>query len=195
MIGEITDFVLRRAMTETKDIALPIAVNASAHDFANPDFVPRVREALAFTGFDPCRLEVEVTETAILANEHQVRQNIEELHLAGVKIALDDFGSGYANLQHLRRFPFDRLKIDRELINDCSRNVQAATIIHAMVSIGRALGMQVTVEGVETERDREFLKIAGVHSMQGLLFDMPLPVAKLCAMMQRQAPVVSSSAA
>ncbi|HTV28641.1 MAG TPA: EAL domain-containing protein, partial [Xanthobacteraceae bacterium] len=188
LIGEITDFVLRRAMSETKEIDLPIAVNASAHDFASEDFVPRVRRALSATGFDPRRLEIEVTETAILANQDQVRRNMEELHEAGVTIALDDFGAGHANLQHVRRFPFDRLKIDRELITDCSRDVQAATLVHAVVSVGRALGMQVTAEGVETERDWQFLKIGGVHTMQGWLFGKPIPCAELRAMVRRKLP-------
>jgi EAL domain-containing protein (putative c-di-GMP-specific phosphodiesterase class I)/CheY-like chemotaxis protein len=195
LIGQITDFVLHRAMVETKEINLPIAINASAHDFANANFVPRVRKALAATGFDANRLEIEVTETAILANQEQVRRNMEELHHAGVTIALDDFGAGHANLQHVRRFPFDRLKIDRELITDCSRDVQAATLVHAVVSVGRALGMQVTAEGVETEHDWQFLRIGGVHTMQGWLFSKPISCAELQAMAQQKSPYSPARAA
>jgi EAL domain-containing protein (putative c-di-GMP-specific phosphodiesterase class I) len=157
--------------------------------------VPQVYEALAASGFDPRRLEIEVTETAILANPEQVRRNMDQLRLAGVTIALDDFGAGHANLQHVRRFPFDRLKVDRELINDCSRDVQAATLVHAVVSVGRALGMQVTAEGVETERDWQFLKIGGVHTMQGWLFSKPISFAELRALVRRKSPLSPVQAA
>jgi EAL domain-containing protein (putative c-di-GMP-specific phosphodiesterase class I) len=100
---------------------------------------------------------------------------MESLRALGVKIALDDFGAGYSSLQHLRRFPFNKLKIDREFITDCTAEVQSATVIHAVASIGRALGMKVIAEGVETENAARFLKIAGVHALQGYLFGKPVP--------------------
>jgi EAL domain-containing protein (putative c-di-GMP-specific phosphodiesterase class I) len=108
------------------------------------------------------------------------------LHELGLKIALDDFGVGYSSLSHLRLFPFDKLKIDRAFVTGCAENVQSATLVHAVVSIGRALGMKVVAEGVETEAQRKFLKVAGVHAMQGYLFARPEPVdalkARLAAM-------------
>ncbi len=99
----------------------------------------------------------------------------------GLKVALDDFGAGYSSLGHLRRYPFDKLKIDREFVIDCTRDVQSATVVHAVVSIGRALGMKVVAEGVETEQQRQFLKIAGVHAMQGFLFGKPMSIEALRA--------------
>ena len=126
---------------------------------------------------------MEITETAILNNEDQVRENMNALRAMGLKVALDDFGAGYSSLGHLRRYPFDKLKIDREFVIDCTGDVQSATVVHAVVSIGRALGMKVVAEGVETEQQRQFLKIAGVHAMQGYLFGKPMPIAALKTLM------------
>ncbi|OYX32696.1 MAG: hypothetical protein B7Y99_08145 [Caulobacterales bacterium 32-69-10] len=180
----VRGFVRGRAVAETADIPhLQVAFNASALEFIDEGIVERIQGLLDRTGFDPKRLEVEITETAILNNEDQVRENMNALRAMGLKVALDDFGAGYSSLGHLRRYPFDKLKIDREFVVDCTRDVQSATVVHAVVSIGRALGMKVVAEGVETEQQRQFLKIAGVHAMQGYLFGKPMPIADLKAMM------------
>ena len=179
-IRRLTNWVVEHALTETADLAgLQVAFNASAIEFAEPDMVERMQRLVARTGFDPYRLEVEITETAILENEDQVRENMSALRAMGMKMALDDFGAGYSSLGHLRRYPFDKLKIDRAFIVDCTRDAQSATVVHAVVSIGRALGMKVVAEGVETEQQRQFLKIAGVHAMQGFLFGRPAPIEVL----------------
>jgi EAL domain-containing protein (putative c-di-GMP-specific phosphodiesterase class I)/signal transduction histidine kinase/CheY-like chemotaxis protein len=180
MIGRVTHWVLNRAMTETRDLGdFTISFNASAVEFADPSFVDELSVQIARCGFDPHRLEIEVTETAVLAEEDEVRRNMARLHEIGLKIALDDFGVGYSSLSHLRLFPFDKLKIDRAFVTGCAENIQSATLVHAVVSIGRALGMKVVAEGVETEAQRKFLKVAGVHAMQGYLFAKPEPVAAL----------------
>jgi diguanylate cyclase len=129
--------------------------------------------------FDPRRLEVEITETAILSEGDEVRRSMDRLHAMGVKIALDDFGVGYSSLSHLQLYPFDKLKIDRMFVNRCSDDVQSATLVHALVSIGRALGMKVVAEGVEDEMQRKFLRATGAHAMQGFLFGRPVPIAEL----------------
>jgi len=175
MIGPITQWVMERAMIEMSDVPIPVAVNASAIDFATEDFVPKVKALLDKYNFEPSRLEIEITETALLEQQDRVKANMDRLRALGVKIALDDFGAGYSSLQHLRRFPFNKLKIDKEFITDCTAEVQSATVIHAVASIGRALGMKVVAEGVETENAARFLKIAGVHSLQGFLFGKPVP--------------------
>ena len=105
----------------------------------------------------------------------------------GVKIALDDFGVGYSSLSHLRLFPFDKLKIDRLFITSRSRDAESATVVHGVISIGRALGMKVVAEGVETETQMKFLKVAGVHAMQGYLTGKPMLVADLRARLADQA--------
>jgi len=182
MIGRVTHWVLNRAMRETRDLGdFTISFNASAVEFADPSFVDELSVMIARCGFDPHRLEIEVTETAVLAEEDEVRRNMARLHELGLKIALDDFGVGYSSLSHLRLFPFDKLKIDRAFVTGCAENVQSATLVHAVVSIGRALGMKVVAEGVETEAQRKFLKVAGVHAMQGYLFARPEPVEALKA--------------
>jgi EAL domain-containing protein (putative c-di-GMP-specific phosphodiesterase class I)/CheY-like chemotaxis protein len=175
LIGTLTNWVIDRAMLEMAGAPTPVAVNASAIDFATDDFVPHVEMLLKKHRFDPARLEIEITETALLEHQDKVKANMESLRALGVKIALDDFGAGYSSLQHLRRFPFNKLKIDREFITDCTAEVQSATVIHAVASIGRALGMKVIAEGVETENAARFLKIAGVHALQGYLFGKPVP--------------------
>ena len=180
MISRVTHWVLNRAMTETRDLGdFTISFNASAVEFADPSFVDELSVLIARCGFSPHRLEIEVTETAVLAEEDEVRRNMARLHEIGLKIALDDFGVGYSSLSHLRLFPFDKLKIDRAFVTGCAENVQSATLVHAVVSIGRALGMKVVAEGVETEAQRKFLKVAGVHAMQGYLFARPEPVEAL----------------
>jgi EAL domain-containing protein (putative c-di-GMP-specific phosphodiesterase class I) len=183
VIGALTDWVFDRTMAEMNGVTIPVAVNASAIDFAKEDFVPKVKALLERHRFDPARLEVEITETALLEQQDRVKDNMDRLRALGAKIALDDFGAGYSSLQHLRRFPFDKLKIDREFITDCTAEVQSATVIHAVTSIGRALGMKVVAEGVETENIARFLKIAGVHALQGYLFGEPVLREELLALL------------
>lgn len=188
-IERLTDWVIRRAMAETADLAgLKVSFNASALEFADAKIVQRTAALAEAAGFDLRRLEVEITETAILAGEEQVRANMSALRELGMTVALDDFGAGYSSLGHLRRYPFDKLKIDRGFVVDCTRDVQSATVVHAVVSIGRALGMRVVAEGVETEQQRQFLKIAGVHAVQGFLFGRPAPIEALRDQLARPPP-------
>jgi EAL domain-containing protein (putative c-di-GMP-specific phosphodiesterase class I)/signal transduction histidine kinase/DNA-binding response OmpR family regulator len=180
LIRDITGWVLDQAMGETKDLdGLTVAVNASAVEFGDPAFADELAVIVARHVFDPRRLEVEITETAILSEGDEVRRSMDRLHAMGVKIALDDFGVGYSSLSHLQLYPFDKLKIDRMFVNRCSDDVQSATLVHALVSIGRALGMKVVAEGVEDEMQRKFLRATGAHAMQGFLFGRPVPIAEL----------------
>ena len=170
-IGPITRWVLGQAMDEMRELEdLRVGFNASALEFTNPAFVDEIAGLVSARGFDPTRLEIEVTETAILADAEVVHRNMEGLHALGVRIALDDFGAGYSSLNHLRLFPFDTLKIDKAFIDECSHSPQSAALIHAVVGLGKALGMKVVAEGVETEKQQTFLRIAGVDAMQGYLF-------------------------
>jgi EAL domain-containing protein (putative c-di-GMP-specific phosphodiesterase class I)/signal transduction histidine kinase len=179
-IADVTAWVVDRVLAETQYLSgLQVSFNASALEFADKSFVDRLLAAVADTGYDARRLEVEITETAILHHETPVLESMQRLHAAGIGVALDDFGAGYSSLSHLRRYPFDKLKIDREFITDCSRDMESATVVHAVVSIGRALGMKVIAEGVETETQRNFLRIAGVYAMQGYLFGKPMPIDSL----------------
>ena len=180
LISELTHWVLARAMQETAVLGdVTVSFNASAGEFADPDFVDTLAMLIARCRFDPHRLEIEVTETAVLTEEDEVRTNMGRLHDLGLKIALDDFGVGYSSLSHLRLFPFDKLKIDRAFVAGCAENVQSATLVRAVAQIGTALGMKVVAEGVETEAQHQFLRSAGVHGMQGYLFAKPEPIEAL----------------
>jgi len=182
LIRPITRWVLDRVLQETA--ALPdvkVGFNASALEFADPTFAEEVTEAIARHGYDPTRLEIEVTETAILVDGGEVHHTMERLHALGVRIALDDFGAGYSSLNHLRLYPFDGLKIDKSFVAECSSDTEAAALILAVVGLGKALGMTVTAEGVETEQQRAFLQVAGVDVLQGFLFGEPMALADLKA--------------
>jgi two-component system sensor histidine kinase BarA len=194
LMRPITQWVLANVMRETADLTgLSVGFNASAVEFADPTFVDDIAALISSSGFDPGRLEIEITETAILNDGEEVRHSIARLHDLGVRIALDDFGVGYSSLSHLRMFAFDKLKIDRAFITDCTAGVADATLVHAVISVGRALGMKVVAEGVETEAQRNFLKVAGVHAMQGYLFGKPEPVEALRAYLAQQTPQAASA--
>lgn len=180
LVERITAVMVETVCRETVDWPVTVSFNASALEFHKEDFIERLTRAIDVSGYDPSRLEVEITETAILTEHEAIVANMRRLQSMGVKIALDDFGAGYSSLNHLRLFPFDKLKIDRDFVVNCT-DAQSATIVHAVVSIGRALGMKVCAEGVETEMQRQFLKVAGVHMMQGWLFGRPAPAAEVAA--------------
>jgi len=152
---------------------LTVAVNVSPLQFRRSDFVDVVERILAETDFAANRLELELTESTLLGNLETAELSMLRLKAIGVRFALDDFGTGYSSLLYLRRFPFDRLKIDSSFVRSIELAPDAAAIVHAVVSLGRGLGMKVTAEGVETAEQHLFLRAAGVHSMQGYRFGKP----------------------
>ncbi|MDQ7812209.1 EAL domain-containing protein, partial [Brevundimonas sp.] len=178
-VERLTDFVLDRAMQVVGTRPdIKVSINASAGEFQRRDFASRVRAAGLRNGFPLDRLEVEVTETAILDID-MARPTIDSLNELGVGVALDDFGSGYTSLHALRELRFSTLKIDRSFVERCLDDTASAAIIHAVISVGRSLGMQVVCEGVETEEQSKFLRTAGVHMIQGYIYSRPLPFADL----------------
>jgi diguanylate cyclase (GGDEF)-like protein len=182
LIVQLGEWVLRRACLDGKawpDIS--VAVNVSPLQFRRTEFVDVVERILAETGFDPTRLELEVTESTLLGNVDTAELAMFRLKALGVQLALDDFGTGYSSLLYLRRFPFDKLKIDRSFVLSIERAADAAAIVHAVVSLGRGLGMKVTAEGVETAEQHLFLRAAGVHTMQGFRFGYPGSAAEVSA--------------
>ena len=160
---------------------LTVAVNVSPLQFRRADFVDRSSASSTETGFDPTRLELELTESVLLGNVDSAEAAMLRLKALGVRLALDDFGTGYSSLLYLRRFPFDKLKIDRSFVRSIEKAADAAAIVHAIVSLGRGLGMKVTAEGVETADQHLFLRAAGVHFMQGYRFGKPMPAADITA--------------
>ncbi len=180
LIIELGEWVLRRACLDGKAWpGLTVSVNVSPLQFRRPDFVEMVERILAETEFDPASLELEVTESTLLGNMDSAEAAMHRLKALGVRLALDDFGTGYSSLLYLRRFPFDKLKIDRSFVLSIERAPDAAAIVHAVVSLGRGLGMKVTAEGVETAEQHLFLRAAGVHSLQGYRFGQPQPADEI----------------
>jgi diguanylate cyclase (GGDEF)-like protein len=180
LIIDLGEWVLRRACLDGKAWPhLTMAVNVSPLQFRRADFVEVVERTLAETGFDASRLELEVTESTLIGNVESAQAAMNRLKALGVKLALDDFGTGYSSLQYLRRYPFDRLKIDHSFVRSIENAAEAAAIVHAVVSLGRGLGMKVTAEGVETAEQHLFLRAAGVHAMQGYRFGRPVPAEEV----------------
>jgi diguanylate cyclase len=182
LIVELGEWMLRRACLEgAKWPNLTVAVNVSPLQFRRSDFVDVVERILKETDFDPSRLELELTESTLLGNLETAELSMLRLKAIGVRFALDDFGTGYSSLLYLRRFPFDKLKIDSSFVRSIETAPDAAAIVHAVVSLGRGLGMRVTAEGVENAEQHLFLRAAGVHSMQGYRFGRPGPPADISA--------------
>src|SRR5712691_3809293 len=179
LIVALGEWALRRACVTASGWPVALAVNVSPLQFRQPDFVEMVQRILAETGFDPSRLELEITESTLLGNVEGAESAMHRLKALGVRLALDDFGTGYSSLLYLRRFPFDKLKIDRSFIRNIESAAEAAPIVHAIVSLGRGLGMKVTAEGVETSEQHLFLRAAGVHFMQGFRFGKPESAAAI----------------
>ena len=182
LIIELGEWMLRRACLDGRDWpGLTVAVNVSPLQFRRSDFVDVVERILKETNFDASRLELELTESTLLGNLETAELSMLRLKAIGVRFALDDFGTGYSSLLYLRRFPFDKLKIDSSFVRAIEKAPDAAAIVHAVVSLGRGLGMKVTAEGVETPEQHLFLRAAGVHSMQGYRFGRPGPASDISA--------------
>jgi diguanylate cyclase (GGDEF)-like protein len=188
LIIPLGEWVLRQACLEAKAWpTLTLAVNVSPLQFRRPDFVKVVARILAETGFPPERLELELTESTLVGNVEEAGTAMRELKALGVQFALDDFGTGYSSLLYLRTFPFDKLKIDRSFVRNIESAADSAAIVHAVVSLGRGLGMKVTAEGVETAEQHLFLRAAGVHSLQGFRFGRPGTALDITARLLKQA--------
>jgi diguanylate cyclase len=180
LIVELGEYILRRACLDGRNWpGLAVSVNVSPLQFRRPDFVEAIERILSETAFEPNRLELELTESTLLGNLESAELSMLRLKGLGVCFALDDFGTGYSSLLYLRRFPFDKLKIDSSFVRSIEKAADAAAIVHAVVSLGRGLGMKVTAEGVETADQHLFLRAAGVHSMQGYRFGRPVAATEI----------------
>ena len=181
LMDTIGAFVLRRALHEAKRWPenLYVAVNLSPLQVRDSTVVDMVRLALVESGVAPSRLVLEITEGVLIDNPDEMVKRIKDLHGLGVRVALDDFGSGYSNLGYLQRFPLDKLKIDKSFVAALGRSSNGGVIMQAIVALGRALGLSVLVEGVETEHQRVLLRLAGCDEMQGFLFARPGPAKEI----------------
>jgi diguanylate cyclase (GGDEF)-like protein len=176
LMPKLGEFVLKRALTDAlKWTDTYIAVNVSPVQMRDRFLVEQVAGVIRDTGIDPGRVVLEVTEGVLIDNPDEAHRRLEQLRALGLRIALDDFGSGYSSLSYLRRFPIDKLKIDREFVIPLGRSGNGGVIIQAIIALGRALGLSVLCEGVETEEQRILLRLAGCDEMQGFLFARPGP--------------------
>jgi diguanylate cyclase (GGDEF)-like protein/PAS domain S-box-containing protein len=185
LILPIGEWVLRAAATQGKvwqQAGLPplfMAVNVSARQFRQTDFAGKVGQILQDTGFDPCWLELELTETTLMNHAEENVESLGKLKAMGIRIAIDDFGTGYSSLSYLKRLPVDILKIDRSFVSDMTVSLDDAAIVEAIIAMARSLGVYVVAEGVETAEQSKFLQARKCDGMQGYYFSKPLPVDQL----------------
>ncbi|KJC49109.1 diguanylate cyclase [Bradyrhizobium sp. LTSP885] len=181
LIEEIGLWVLRTACIEAAawPAHVRVAVNVSPVQFKSETLALKVAGVLAESGLDPRRLELEITEAVLIADDDAALVTLGQLRALGVHIALDDFGTGYSSLQYLQRFPFDKIKIDRSFVKEVAGNSGSASIIRAVVSIAADRNMITTAEGVETDQQRDTVQMLGCTQMQGYLFSRPVPAQEV----------------
>ncbi|MCJ2138141.1 EAL domain-containing protein [Methylobacterium sp. J-026] len=196
-ILEIGAWVLREACRAAAGWPQPlaIAVNVSAVQLHNPHFVQFVHGTLFETGLKAERLEIEITETALIRDPARALLTLRQLKALGVRIAMDDFGTGYSSLSNLRSFPFDRIKIDRSFIKAVHSNAQGAAIVRSVLGLGRGLGLAVVAEGVETAEELSFLAQENCTLAQGYLLGRPAPIARFAAHTHGPGPERAASVA
>jgi diguanylate cyclase (GGDEF)-like protein/PAS domain S-box-containing protein len=165
---------------------LTVAVNVSACQFHQFDFVDQVLTVVKQTGANPQRLKLELTESVLISNADQVIEKMTALKATGIDFSLDDFGTGFSSLAYLKLLPFDQLKIDQTFIRNVISNADDAAIINTIIALARALNLSVIAEGVETTAQQRFLASAGCHAYQGFLYSKPLTLAQFDAFVRRQ---------
>jgi diguanylate cyclase (GGDEF)-like protein/PAS domain S-box-containing protein len=162
---------------------LTLAVNVSARQFGQPQFVEQVLATIHATGADPRRLKIELTESTVQHDIEEIIRKMGALKAHGIGFALDDFGQGYSSLSRLKRLPLEQLKIDQAFVREVTTDANDAAIVHMILSLGKTLGLRVVAEGVERPDQRDFLAAGGCHGYQGYLFARPLPAADFEARM------------
>jgi EAL domain-containing protein (putative c-di-GMP-specific phosphodiesterase class I) len=163
---------------------LTVAVNVSAHQFRQADFVEQVLAVVNTTGVNPQRLKLELTESLLVSNIDDVIEKMFALKAKGVGFSLDDFGTGYSSLSYLKRLPLDQLKIDQSFVRDVLNDPNDAAIAKTIIALAQSLGLGVIAEGVEIAAQRDFLASAGCHAYQGYFFSRPLPLESFEAFAQ-----------
>ncbi|HEY2000358.1 EAL domain-containing protein [Paraburkholderia sp.] len=196
LIGPLSEWVLREACRQNKawqDEGLPptrVSVNLSARQFHQHDIAKLVTQVLEETGLEPQYLELELTESTIMRNAEEAVLMLNSLHALGIGLAIDDFGTGYSSLSYLKRFPVDRLKIDRSFVSDIGMSGDDETITSAIIALAHSLKLQVIAEGVETSEQLDFLKERACDEMQGFFFSRPMPRDAIPGLLQGGAAVM-----
>ena len=198
IIIELGEWILRTACREAASWPWPlhIAINLSPVQFQHGDLPKLVHQVLLETGLSPARLELEITEGVLIGDFNRAVSVLRRLKALGVRIAMDDFGTGYSSLSYLQSFPFDKIKIDQSFIANLGRSQQAATIVRAVIALGRGLALPVVAEGVETEEQLKFLASESCNEIQGYFVGRPKPIADYAALVgRRDAPKQKALAA
>jgi EAL domain-containing protein (putative c-di-GMP-specific phosphodiesterase class I) len=185
LIGGVSAFVLRTGCTEHASFSPPgghrprLAVNLSARQFQRGEVVEQVKSILKETQLPPGLLELEITETVAMQDHARTIDTLHRLRELGVRVSIDDFGTGYSSLSYLRRFPIDKIKIDRSFVKDIGADKSAGGIVSAIIAVARELGLRVVAEGVETLEQLDYLRRQRCDSAQGYLFSRPVPASQL----------------
>ncbi|PKM43786.1 MAG: hypothetical protein CVV05_13065 [Gammaproteobacteria bacterium HGW-Gammaproteobacteria-1] len=194
LIVQVGAWVMRRACTDAvrwnKSLGreLLVAVNLSRRQFDDAHLAETVEDVLRESGLSPALLELEVTESIVMSNTVRAGHVMETLRGTGVHLAMDDFGTGYSSLVYLKRFPLDRLKIDKEFVRDIGVDPNDDAIVRTIIALAENLGLEAVAEGVETTVQRDFLQLHGCQLAQGYLYSRPLPVAELEAYFAKWMP-------
>jgi EAL domain-containing protein (putative c-di-GMP-specific phosphodiesterase class I) len=184
LIGSIGAWVVREACRQARawQVAglppLRVAVNLSASQFRQGNIVAMIADALDLAGLEPRFLEVELTESAVMSDPEESIAILEKLSTMGVLVSVDDFGTGYSSMSYLRRFPIDKLKIDKGFISEIISRSEDASIVRAIISLAHSLKLKVVAEGVESTEQLEFLKTLGCDQYQGFHYSKALPVSE-----------------
>jgi len=178
LIVPLGEWILRTACREASSWPRPldIAINLSPVQFQHGDLPRMVHEILLETGLSPSRLELEITEGVLIGDFTRAVAILRRLKALGARIAMDDFGTGYSSLSYLQSFPFDKIKIDQAFVANLGQSQQGATIIRAVIALGRGLNLPVVAEGVETEEQRQFLASENCSEIQGYFVGRPKPI-------------------
>nr|WP_262927109.1 EAL domain-containing protein [Rhizobium herbae] len=181
LIGPLGAWVLRRACADAAAWNSPcrVAVNVSAVQFMDANLPRLVHEVLVETGLPPHRLELELTETALIKDKTRSLHVIRQIKALGVGLALDDFGSGYSSLETLRSFPFDKIKLDKAFVEGIEQDRQSKAIVRAVLALGKSLDIPVLAEGIETDEQMSVLRSEGCDEGQGYLLGRPAPIGDL----------------
>ena len=187
LIVPLGEWVMRRACLDAaRWPGLRVGVNVSAIQFRQQNFVDTVDRIIKEYNLEPGRLELELTEGVLVEDADQAEASMMSLRSLGLKLALDDFGTGYSSLIYLRRFAFDKIKIDKSFLDSMEATGESAILVHSVVHLGRALGLEVTAEGVENEEQRRFLQAVGCHFLQGYLFSKPVSADAIDEMLRKE---------
>ena len=187
LIVPLGQWVLRQACLDATSwpVDLRVAVNLSSVQFKDRRLVETVQDALDLTGLPGRQLELEITETVLLKDSESTLATLHRLRGLGVRISMDDFGTGYSSMSYLRRFPFDKIKIDQSFVRDLPDDVESSAIVRAVIGLSNSLGMTVTAEGVETEAQAEQLAREACTDLQGYLFSKPVRAMEIPGLLER----------